>query len=274
MTQPDRTEKSYVLGTHDAEIERLGLQHGLWRHRTLECWRRARLARGAHVLDVGAGPGFATLDLAELVGPEGRVTAIDLSTRFLGVLKARAQDRGYGNIRTFEVDLNKDALPEGPYDFVWARWCHIFLKHPRELIARIAKAVKPGGRVVLHEYADYGAWRMIPDRPSFNHFVGAVMKSWRETGGEPDIGAQIPGWLESEGLTVLSSELVSYFLAPSDPMWVWPTSYVDNGGARLVELNQLTREEARRVSEDVVAAAGDPVSRMITPTLIEIIAVR
>jgi SAM-dependent methyltransferase len=268
------TERPYVLGTHDAEIERLGLQHGLWRHRTLECWRRARLSRGARVLDVGAGPGFATLDLAELVGPEGEVTAIDLSRRFLGVLEARARERGFGNIRTFEVDLNKDDLPAGPYDIVWARWCHIFLRHPRELIARIAKAVKPGGRVVLHEYADYGAWRMIPELESFQHFVSAVMKSWRETGGEPDIGAQIPAWLEAEGLTVLSTELVSYFLAPSDPLWVWPTSYIDNGGARLVELGQLSREAARQVSADVNAASANPTSRMVTPTLIEIVAVR
>ena len=41
----------YVLGTQDEEIERLGLQHRLWRHRMLDCWRRARIRRG--------GPGFS-----------------------------------------------------------------------------------------------------------------------------------------------------------------------------------------------------------------------
>jgi len=56
------TENEYVLGTHDAEIERLGVQHRLWRHRTLDCWRRAGIKRGAAVLDVGAGPGFASID--------------------------------------------------------------------------------------------------------------------------------------------------------------------------------------------------------------------
>ena len=101
-------EQTYFLGTHDEELERLGLQHRVWRPTVLECWRRARLSRGAQVLDVGAGPGFATLDLAELVGPEGQVTAIDLSKRFLGVLEARAAERGFQNIRTVEALTSYD----------------------------------------------------------------------------------------------------------------------------------------------------------------------
>jgi cyclopropane fatty-acyl-phospholipid synthase-like methyltransferase len=102
--------KDYVLGTHDEEVERLGLQHRaflrIWflqhpppsthqtlRQRALDAWRSAGIGPGQTVLDVGGGAGYAALDLAELVGPSGRVVAIDKSERFLGALEAACRER-------------------------------------------------------------------------------------------------------------------------------------------------------------------------------------
>ncbi len=267
-------ERDYVLGTHDAEIERLGLQHALWRHRTLDCWRRAGIQRGATVLDVGAGPGFASVDLAQLVGPDGSVTALDRSARFLAHLQATARERGLANVRTIEIDLDGNEWPADQFDAIWCRWTHIFLQRPEQLVARLARCLRSGGRIMVHEYSDYRAWRLTPDVPSFNRFVEAVMSSWRQAGGAPDIGACIPGWLESNGLRVVSTELVSYFLAPADPMWLWPVSYIATGTERLAQLGVISAEEARQVRRDWESATRDARTRMATPTVIEIIAIR
>src|SRR5262245_37660573 len=77
--------QTYLLGTKDDEIERLGLQHRVWRPQVLACWRRAGITTGSRVLDLGAGPGFATVDLAEIVGPSGRVVAYERSPRFVAL---------------------------------------------------------------------------------------------------------------------------------------------------------------------------------------------
>lgn len=61
----------YVLGTHEAEIARLALQHRVWRESMLAAWRRAGVRSGWKAIDVGAGPGNATWDLAEAVGAAG-----------------------------------------------------------------------------------------------------------------------------------------------------------------------------------------------------------
>ena len=76
-------DSDYVLGTHDEEIARLGIQHQVWRPHMLDAWARAGMTRGSRVVDFGAGSGYATCDAAEIVGPEGQVTAIERSPHFL-----------------------------------------------------------------------------------------------------------------------------------------------------------------------------------------------
>ena len=70
-------ERDYVLGTHEEEISRLGLQHRVWRPVALDCWQRAGVTVGSRVLDLGAGPGYAAVDLAEIVGSTGKIVALE-----------------------------------------------------------------------------------------------------------------------------------------------------------------------------------------------------
>ena len=88
------------------------LQHRVWRPRALDAWRRAGITVGDTVLDVGSGPGHAALDLAEIVGPSGRVLAIDRSRRFLDWLEAARAARGLAHLTTHEVDLDEERLPQ------------------------------------------------------------------------------------------------------------------------------------------------------------------
>src|SRR4051812_32983282 len=91
---PGHLEKDYVIGTHDEEIVRLGIQHRVWRPRVLECWQKAGITTGARVMDVGAGPGYATIDLAEIVGASGQVIAIERSAHFLQNAGEACRTRG------------------------------------------------------------------------------------------------------------------------------------------------------------------------------------
>jgi hypothetical protein len=64
---------------------------------------------------------------------------------------------------------------------------------PRELLARIAAALRPDATFVVHEYFDYGTWRASPRTPELEEFVAAVQTSWRKRGGEPDIALDLLG---------------------------------------------------------------------------------
>src|SRR5437660_12837206 len=135
------TERDYVLGTHDEEIARLGLQHRVWRPVALESWQKAGITVGSRVLDVGAGPGYATVDLAEIVGPTGEVVALERSSKFVRAMEEACRARSLTNVKIHELDLMTDDLPKGDYDFYWCRWVVSFGNDRSLLVKKLAGVV-------------------------------------------------------------------------------------------------------------------------------------
>jgi len=264
----------YVLGTHDAEVARLGLQHRLWRARALDAWRRAGFTAGQTLLDVGCGPGYASLDLAEIAGPRGWVIAFDRSARFLDALRSAAVRNALPNIATRQVDLDGDDLGVSGADGAWARWVFAFLSKPRDLVARVAAALRPGGAFVIYEYFDYRTWSFMQQSSMFEEFVDAVIRSWRASGGEPDIGRALPDWLEEAGFRVVSLRPFIDVLTPADDLWQWPKAFVDVGAQRLVDLGALSAERAAAIGAEFAARESGSAARMVIPAVLEIVAVR
>ncbi len=269
MTSPD---KDYVLGTHDAEIARLGLQHNVWRPSVWPFWARAGIARGATVIDAGAGPGFASLDLAEMVGREGRVIAIERSARFLAALKREAARRELTQIDTIEGDLLEIEWPRGIADFIWCRWVLAFVTDPLTVLRRMAGALKPGGALLLHEYSDYRAWRMAPALPELDRFRDLVIDTWRATGGEPDIALEMPRLLPQADLTLESATAIQFAITPRDFMWEWPASFIDTHTRHQAAQGDLSEEEATRIRQAFAARSAAPGALMLTPGVLHIIA--
>jgi SAM-dependent methyltransferase len=267
-------DSEYVLGTHDEEVERLGVQHRVWRPWATAAWRRAGFRAGQTLVDLGCGPGHATLDLAEIVGPSGCVIAADQSERFLQVLETERDRRGLTQIAILRHDLNGELRLPTQADGLWCRWVCAFVTKPRQFVTHAAALVKPGGALVFHEYVDYRTWRLMPACEDFEYFVDRVMHAWRTEGGEPDIGRDIPGWLEELGFDVLPVRLHVEVATPDDFLWQWPRAFVLNGARRLAEIGHLDPGRADRIIQAFEAAEATPAVRMVTPAVAEIIARR
>ena len=97
----------YVLGTGSDESVRLGLQHRLWSESAHALWERAGLQPGQTVMDLGCGPGHASVDMAQIVGPRGRIIAIDESAGFLKQLRDQAESRRLTNIERVLGDVQQ-----------------------------------------------------------------------------------------------------------------------------------------------------------------------
>ncbi len=265
-------DRDYFLGTHDEELERLGLQHRVWRPTVLECWQRAGIGPGARVLDIGAGPGYASADLAELVGPAGEVVAAERSARFIEAGRRLCAARGLSNVRFHEVDLMTDALPGGGFDASWCRWVACFVPSPALLLDKISAAVRPGGLAIFHEYVHYATLRIRPDCPRFDDFVQRVMRDWRASGGDPDVAPAIVTLLQQRGF-VLRDAIPRVFCArPGDGFWQWPASFVDINLKHQVATDPARAGWADSVRREFRAAERNPATLLITPMVLEIVA--
>lgn len=181
-----KKERDYVLGTHQEEIERLGLQHRVWQPVVLDCWQRAGITVGKRVLDLGAGPGYAAIDLADIVGPNGAVAAVERSNKFVDAMNEAIRVRGLTNVKVHELDLISDELPSGPCDFAWCRWVLAFVSDPALVIKKLATVLPKGGRAIFHEVRPLRNVAIFPATRESGTFSEPcrrnLVRIWRRTG--------------------------------------------------------------------------------------------
>jgi ubiquinone/menaquinone biosynthesis C-methylase UbiE len=266
------TERDYVLGTHDEEIARLGLQHRVWRPVVLEGWKKAGITAGKRVLDVGAGPGYATLDLAEIVGPTGEVVALERSRNFIDAMKETLQARGLTNVKVYDLDLMSDDLPKGDYDFSWCRWVLCFVSNPALLVKKLGGVMPKGSKSIFHEYAHYETWRFLPRLPSQETFREHVIETWHQSGGEPDAAPVLTSLLSENEFVIRSATPHIFCIRPSDFMWQWPATFIEVYLPRLLEMGRIDQTFAEKVRADLADAQKNPNALMITPLVLEIVA--
>ena len=139
--------------------------------------KRLDLQEGLVALDLGCGPGFWTLPLADIVGPEGTVWALDVSQELLDALSQRNPPNQVQLIRN---ELPTIDLPDSSVDATWAA----FIYHEMEtdgLAAELRRVVRPNGQVAILDWLPGGGTNSGP--PS-EHRVrpGQVIKALIQAG--------------------------------------------------------------------------------------------
>src|SRR5262249_41158891 len=112
----------YIHARDAAEYQRLRDQALMWQGATEDLLDRVGLGRGMRARDGGSGPGAVMQMMGKRIGPEGSVTGIEIDAK-LG-MQALADLRAEGGANYALIDANVvelDAVPGGPFDFVYCR---------------------------------------------------------------------------------------------------------------------------------------------------------
>jgi ubiquinone/menaquinone biosynthesis C-methylase UbiE len=106
---------------------------------------------GERILEIGPGVGYYTLDMAEWVGPEGRIEIFDLQQEFLDHTTGRARERGLGNVIPTQGDATALPYEDASIDAVVLTAVLGEIPDSVAALRQIRRVLKPSGRLVVGE---------------------------------------------------------------------------------------------------------------------------
>lgn len=151
MPSTDTLTNDYPIAHTRAELERLVRQGSFLGDLTEQVLRKAGLAPGMRVLDVGCGAGDVSFLAAKFVGPAGTVIGVDKAPEAIAAAQQRAQQAGLDNVRFVAADLAGFQLDGEPVDALIGRLVLMYFPDPVAVLRRLLAFVKPGGIVAFQE---------------------------------------------------------------------------------------------------------------------------
>ena len=107
------------------------------------------LARGERVLDIGSGAGMDCLVAAQMVGPEGRVTGIDMTREMLAKARANAAEMGADNVEFVAAEAESLPFDDASFDVVVSNGVIDLIPDKDAVFAEIHRVLVPGGRLQI-----------------------------------------------------------------------------------------------------------------------------
>ena len=107
----------------------------------------AHIRPGMMVLDAGTGFGDPALEIAEVVGPAGRVVGIDHDDLSLAIARERARERGITNVEFEKMEVTEITLDAERFDAVVSRNVVVYFGDPVGFFQQLHRVTKPGGRM-------------------------------------------------------------------------------------------------------------------------------
>ena len=175
MTKPYRKDLSHLKWDEVFARQRL-------RAELVDDWFAAmEIEPGATVLDVGAGPGYVSLLLADSVGSEGLVYALDRSAEALAYLEDLQRERGIGNIHCVVADATTWAPQGDRFDAALVTMVLHHVDDPARMIANLASILPAGAPLVIGEFHPDGPCEVGPPRDA--RIAPELFRQWGEAAG-------------------------------------------------------------------------------------------
>ena len=155
----------------------------------------AAISPGASVLDVAAGAGDQTLDIAERVGRAGTVLATDISPSILHFARENARRAGYRNVDVHLADGERLGVPR-TFDAAICRLGLMFYPNPLAGLREVFDALKPGGRACTLVFSE------AAHNPCITTTMAIALKQADRPSSDPDTPGGLfslgkPGMIES-----------------------------------------------------------------------------
>ncbi len=176
---------------------------------------RAALALqpGERVLDVGAGPGFLTAEMASEVGPAGAVHGLDPSESMLALARRREPEPPAATVELRTGSATALPYDDGAFDAVVSTQVLEYVADVGGALAEAHRVLRPGGRLLVLD-TDWSTLRIATEDAPLTE---RVLEAWSEHLADPHLPRRLPALLARAGFEVERSEIVPMVNRGYDP---------------------------------------------------------
>jgi SAM-dependent methyltransferase len=238
---------------HD-KPERLAGIEATWDPGTRALLDSLGVGPGWRCLEAGAGGGSIAAWLADRVGPEGSVLAVDIDTTHVEPLAG-------GVLEVRRHDLRSDDLPAASFDLVHERSVISWLGESGAL-ERLVASLAPGGWLVAEDF-DWAICGPADGAPVVAKGIEAIVALVEGVGYDRHYGRRLVHRLERAGLEDVRSEGRCYALRGGSPGTAFERFSILAHRDALVESGALTESEL----EETLRYLDDATKQVFTPVL-------
>jgi arsenite methyltransferase len=163
------------------------------------------LRAGEQVLDIGTGPGFEPYELATVLGPAGRLHAIDTSETMLQLSRQRCVDQPWVEFQA--ADANRLPFDDATFDAAVVVQVYEYVGEVAAALGELYRVLRPGGRAVVVDTD----WRSIVWETSDPARMTRILNTWEEHLVHPSLNRSLPGLLKQAGFALRQAQVLSAF---------------------------------------------------------------
>ncbi|MBV9895552.1 MAG: methyltransferase domain-containing protein, partial [Chloroflexi bacterium] len=186
-----------TLGSDAAERERLRRQSDDLLPHAVALLGHVDLPPGSSAIDLGCGPSGMLELLAERVGPTGRVVGVDIDPAHVAMARDLVASKQLPNVEVVQGDAQSTGVPAASFDLVSARLVLVNIPDPSQVVAEMARLVRPGGWVVAEE-GELCAL-CYPPHPAWDRLTEIFQATWRADGADSFLGRRLGELLRQAG---------------------------------------------------------------------------
>lgn len=251
MFEKQQGTDEYILKTGAIGANSLDIQHEMLKNTTLIQLNKANLTKGMIVWDIGCGSGTVTEYLAEKVGDNGKVYAIDISAEQIEFTKNRIDNAGYKNVILITGDINLIEIDKfQPADIVYSRVLLMHVKNPVKTIKRMAQLLKPCGVLSLQESTMSSVKNNKKLHPDFGKFYDLIIEYGKLKKFDYDVGSKITDICDS--LNIFSK--VTHYntsLALTEFMKQLMLSRLEELEEKFIQINLISKDQYKIIKENI-----------------------
>ena len=162
----------------------------------------AGVGPGMRVLDIGCGSGNVSFMIAQRVGATGRVYGVDRDERMLDIARFRQKELGLPHVSFVTGNFGVAGFEDEMFDASVGRRVLMYQSDPVEAVRKLARVLKPGGRLLFHEHDTIQVEKAGPPLPLHDRVRSWLRDMLLAEGADIHMGLHLHTALSESGMVV------------------------------------------------------------------------